>query len=191
VFTARADDGVRVWVDGTQVIAAWRDQSATTSQATRALTAGSHEVRMEYYENSGGAVASLGWQAQAASSCLDGQFRAEYFANVTLSGSPAFTRCETSVRQNWGTGGPGIGLASDSFSVRWTGRFTFAGGNTTFTVLADDGIRLWVDGSPVIDAWKDQSATTYTATRSLTSGQHNIRVEYYERTGQALIEVNW
>ena len=146
---------------------------------------------MEYYENGGGAVALLGWQAQAASSCPDGQIRAEYFANVTLSGSPAFTRCETSIRQNWGTGGPGSGLASDSFSVRWTGRFTFAGGNTTFTVLADDGIRLWVDGSPVIDAWKDQSTTTYKATRSLTSGQHNIRVEYYERTGQAQIEIYW
>jgi hypothetical protein len=124
-------------------------------------------------------------------SCLDGQFRGVYFANVTLSGSPAFTRCETSIRQNWGTGGPGSGLASDSFSIRWTGRFTFAGGNTTFTVRADDGVRLWVDGGLVIDAWKDQAATTYTAARSLTSGQHDIRVEYYERTGQAVIEVNW
>ncbi len=191
VFGARADDGVRVWVDGTQVIAAWRDQLATTYQATRAMTAGSHEVRMEYYDNNGVATASLGWQAQAASSCPTGQFRAEYFGNLTLSGPPAFTRCETSVQHNWSSGGPGVGLASDFFSVRWTGRFAFAGGNTTFTVLADDGIRLWVDGTPVIDAWNDQGTTTYKATRSLTSGQHDIRVEYYERTGQALIQINW
>lgn len=123
--------------------------------------------------------------------CPTGRFRAEYFANTTLSGSPAFTRCEASIRYNWGSGGPGNGLAADSFSVRWTGRFTFVGGSTTFTARAADGIRLWVDGAPIIDAWRDQEATTYRATRNLTSGQHDVRVDYYERTGQALVKVSW
>lgn len=66
-FTARADDGVRVFVDGEQVISdGWKDQPETTYQATRTLGAGEHEVRMEYYENGGGAVAKLGWGRAAA-----------------------------------------------------------------------------------------------------------------------------
>ena len=61
MFTARADDGIRVWVDGASVINAWRDQAPTTYQATVPLTAGTHEVRVEYYERGGGAVAEVRW----------------------------------------------------------------------------------------------------------------------------------
>jgi hypothetical protein len=191
VVTARADDGVRVWVDGTQVIAGWRDQAATTYQATRTLTAGSHEVRMEYYENGGFAVASLGWQAQAVSSCPTGQFRAEYFNNTTLSGTPVLVRCEGPIRYDWGAGGPGSGVAADQFSVRWTGWFDFAAGTYVVTARADDGVRVWVDGTPLIDAWRVQAATTYQATRTLSGGQHDVRVEYYEGSGLAVVEIRW
>ena len=55
------EDGVRVWVDGVRIIDAWRDQAPATYTATRTLTAGAHEIRMEYYENAGGAVAQLSW----------------------------------------------------------------------------------------------------------------------------------
>ena len=70
--------------------------------------------------------------------------------------------------------------------MRWLGQFDFAAGATTFTVTADDGIRLWVDGSLVINAWIDQGATTYTATRTLTAGQHEVKVEYYENAWDAV-----
>jgi len=277
-FSATADDGVRLYVDGTLVIDAWVDQAATTYTATRTLTAGEHEVKVEYYERGGLAVAQASWNSAAptgpslatltpasataggpgfvltadgsnfvsgatllwngaarpttfvsssrmtatitaadiaapasvsvtvenpsgvisnaqtftvtssVAGCPTGQFFAEYFNNVSLSGSPVQTACESSVYYNWGSGGP-AGLPVDNFSVRWTGRFQFSGGNTTFTVAADDGVRLYVDGVLVIDAWIDQGATTRTATRTLTAGQHEVRVEYYEHTGDAVIQV--
>ena len=31
----------------------------------------------------------------------------------------------------------------------------------------------------------------FTSTRAVTTGQHTVRVEYYEKTGQALIQVSW
>ena len=50
-FTARADDGVRVSVDGDRIIDEWSDQSATeTYSAEVALSAGSHLVVVEYYQ---------------------------------------------------------------------------------------------------------------------------------------------
>jgi PA14 domain len=50
---------VRVYLDGTLIIDQWRDQSSTTYTVTRQVTAGNHQVRVEYYENAGGAVARL------------------------------------------------------------------------------------------------------------------------------------
>src|SRR5690242_4163224 len=122
--------------------------------------------------------------------CPAGQFLAEYFANPTLSGTPVRTACESTINYDWGTGGP-AGLPTDNFSVRWTGTFSFPAGTTTFTATADDGIRVFVDGTSVIDAWRDQAATTYTGTRTLTAGQHAVKVEYYEASILAVAQVSW
>ena len=43
----------------------------------------------------------------------------------------------------------------------------------------------------VIDGWKDQSATTYTAPVALTAGSHAVRVEYYDNTVYAVAKVSW
>ncbi len=63
VFYATADDGVRVWINGQLAIDRWVDQSATTTaSAPIALLGGVMvDVRMEYYENGGDAVARLEW----------------------------------------------------------------------------------------------------------------------------------
>ena len=187
-FTARADDGIRVFVDGVLIIDGWRDQPATTYTTRPTLTEGEHEVSVEYYEKTGGAVAQVSWTGGGA--CPTGQFSAQYFSNITLSGTPVRTACEDSISNNWGAGGP-AGLPADNFSVRWTGRFTFAAGTTTFTARADDGIRVFVDGVLIIDGWRDQPATTYTARPTLTAGEHEVRVEYYEKTGGAVAQVSW
>jgi len=191
-FTATADDGIRVYVDGTAVIDQWKDQSATTYTAVRTLAAGTHQIRIEYYENAVDALAQVGWQLQAPSgiSC-PGQFEAQYFNNMTLSGSPAVDRCEDSVNYDWGTGSPDPSVTADHFSARWVGQFSFAAGSHTFIATADDGIRVYVDGAVLIDQWQDQSATTFTATTSLAAGTHTVKVEYYENTVGAVAKVNW
>ena len=107
----------------------------------------------------------------------------------TLSGTPLFTRCETAINYNWGSGGPGNGIPNDNFSVRWTGRFTFPAGISTFTTVSDDGVRLWVDNVLLIDRWTDHAPTTDTATQTLTAGDHDVKVEYYERGGGAVIQL--
>jgi glucose/arabinose dehydrogenase len=191
VFATTTDDGVRLWVDGVLLIDRWLDQSATTYTATRTLTAGPHQVRVDYYEHAGDALARVSWNAPPPTSCPAGQFLAHYFSNQTLSGTVALARCEATIDHAWGQGGPGSPVPVDHFSARWTGGFDFPAGNTEFTVAADDGIRLWVDDQIVIDAWIDQGATTYTATRSLSAGTHQVRVEYYENFVDATARVSW
>jgi glucose/arabinose dehydrogenase len=124
-------------------------------------------------------------------SCPTGQYVAQYFNNMTLSGTAAITRCEASVNYNWGGGSPGDGVGADGFSARWLGRHNFSAGSYTFTASADDGIRVWLDGALIIDAWKDQSTTTYQTTRTVTAGEHEVKVEYYENAVDAVAEVSW
>jgi hypothetical protein len=63
-FYANSDDGVRLWVNNVQIINAWTDHSPTENSGTIALTAGtSYDIRMEYYEHGGGALAQLSWSS--------------------------------------------------------------------------------------------------------------------------------
>ena len=118
-FTATADDGVRVWVDGTVLIDAWQDQSVSTYAGRRTLTAGTHAVKVEYYESGGLAVARLAWTTSSTappppppapeppSSCPSGQFLAHYFANRGLTGSAAKVACESKLDHDSAQSGPG------------------------------------------------------------------------------------
>ena len=63
-YWARTDDGVRIYVDDALVYERWIDQAPSFGEVTRHLAAGRHTVRVEYYENSGGAVAQVGWNPQ-------------------------------------------------------------------------------------------------------------------------------
>jgi glucose/arabinose dehydrogenase len=125
-------------------------------------------------------------------SCPSGQYLTQYFTNMTLSGSAATTACEPApLNHDWGTSAP-AGIGPDNWSARWSGSFDFsAAGTYTFTAVADDGIRVWVDGTILIDQWKDQSATTYTAARSLTAGSHAVKVEWYDNTIDAVAKLSW
>lgn len=61
-FTVSTDDGVRLFVDGKRLINWWQDHGEEQRSATINLEAGkSYDLRMEYYENGGLAVARLLW----------------------------------------------------------------------------------------------------------------------------------
>ena len=129
-------------------------------------------------------------------SCPVGQFYAEYYnythgGEPTFTGEPMYTCCEDSINRDWDEGGPTFGVGNEYFLARWTGQFDFAGGNYTFIARVDDGIRLWVDGSLIINEWRPQVVTEFTATRDLTPGRHEVKVEYFERMGLAICQVRW
>jgi len=63
-FYAVADDGVRVWVDNRLIIDAWFDQGPTEWSGSIALLPGHrYAIRMEFYQNGGGAQAQLFWSS--------------------------------------------------------------------------------------------------------------------------------
>jgi glucose/arabinose dehydrogenase len=70
-FHVRADDGVRLWVNNQLLVDKWIDQGPTEWSGSIALTAGSrYPIRLEYYENGGGAVAELRWSSTSTPKSL-------------------------------------------------------------------------------------------------------------------------
>lgn len=118
-------------------------------------------------------------------------WRGEYFNNRNLSGAPLLVRDDASLDFNWGTGAPGSGLPVDDFSARWTRTLFFNAGRYAFTALADDGVRLWIDGQPVLDDWHDGGAGFISGVVTLSQGTHVLRVEYYEAAGLAALQLKW
>lgn len=63
-FQTLSDDGIRLWVDDNLIINQWNDHSATYHSGTIDLEAGVlYDIRIEYYENGGDAVAQLAWSS--------------------------------------------------------------------------------------------------------------------------------
>jgi hypothetical protein len=209
-FSTTADDGVRLWVNGQLLIDNWVDQSATTkTSAAVALVAGTrYDIKMEYFEHGGDAVAKLLWaypgQAQVAIpqsqlyppvvvTGLTGQYFTDP-GNGTHFGTLAVARTDATVNFTWGAAAPATGVGVNNFSVRWTGLVEApVTGSYVFSTVSDDGIRLWVNGQQVINNWTDHSSTTNTsAAVSLTAGvKYTVTLEFYEKGGDATAKLQW
>lgn len=119
---------------------------------------------------------------------LQGQYyQGKSFSNLKQ------TRTDANVNFDWKRDAPDASLQSDDFSVRWTGQiWSKHSENYTFYTRSDDGVRLWVDGKIVIDHWTDHSVTEDQGSIALAAGQpHDIKLEYYENSGDAVIELLW
>lgn len=190
-FSMTTDDGGRLWVNNHLLIDAWRVQAPTMSTGDIYLPGGSVPIKMEYFENNGGAVARLRWnQAHSPNPPLPppaaGWF-GEYYTNRDLSGGAVMARIDPELHFDWGTGAPAQGFPADNFSVRWTRDIYFERGEYEVFIRHDDGARVWVDDALIIDAWYDQGATTHSRSLSLSRGTHRFRVEYYEHGDKASV----
>ncbi|MFZ0549026.1 MAG: PA14 domain-containing protein [Candidatus Promineifilaceae bacterium] len=191
-FSGTMDDGMRIWVDDVLVVDAWTTGSERTITGDRYLTAGDHNMKVEFFDGVLFATAKVSWQLVSTTPPTIYNWRGEYYNNKNLSGSPAVIRDDANINFNWNQGTPLAGtVPSDNFSVRWTRNLNMIAGHYQFSVSVDDGVRLWVNNVLLIDKWKDQPLTTYTAETDLPSGSIPIRMEYYDATGAAEAHLSW
>ncbi|MBM4038251.1 MAG: VWA domain-containing protein [Planctomycetes bacterium] len=121
-----------------------------------------------------------------------GGLRAEYFEGRNFE-QLRDARTDPTINFEWGKNRPAPTVSADGFSVRWTGfvvpRFSE---RITFHVTADDGVRLWVDGKLLVDAWRGQNPTEYFATLPLEAGRrYPLKMEFFEDTGDATARLLW
>jgi len=115
----------------------------------------------------------------------------QYFDNRDFTGA-TITRTDPTVNYDWTNFSPN-GIGSDMWSARWTGQVKPARSETyTFYTTSDDGVRLWVNGSLIVDNWTDHAPTENRGTITLTAGQlYDVRMEYYENGGGAVAKLWW
>ncbi|MGH7453741.1 MAG: PA14 domain-containing protein, partial [bacterium] len=165
--------------------------TSTVQHPSHTYTAtGLYDVRLAVTGENGVAVAQK--NAFVIAGELPKGLRAEYYDNIDFTGR-VITRIDPAVNFDWRDGAPDPIMGADHFSVRWTGQIRPRFSEThTFYALADDGIRLWVNDRLLIDQWRDQVATEYSSNIELRAGQYDdIKVEYYERGGQAVMKLEW
>ncbi|MCZ0937681.1 MAG: PA14 domain-containing protein [Caldilineaceae bacterium] len=114
-----------------------------------------------------------------------------YYNGQDLSGDPVLTRQDTVINFDWGSGSPDTSINNDSFSVSWTASVTFETGTYRFTAVADDGVRVYLDNTLVLEDWNVHPATTTVRDTEVTGGSHTVKVEYFEASGEASISVSW
>jgi len=191
-FYAAVDDGVRMWLDEHLVIDQWHEDSSASYSSDAFVGAGTHALRVEYFNGRGPASAKVWWEYAGQLAALSyTDWRGEYYSNLTLSGTPFLVVNDRLPDFDWGAGAPAVGMPADSFSIRWTNGISLETGTYRFHARCDDGVRLWIDDHLLIDHWQDGGVDTYSAEVILVRGSHLVRAEYYEHTGQAVIQLNW
>lgn len=144
----------------------------------------------------------IGWLAALALALLllatgggtataqDAQWLGQFWNNRDLAGAVTMTRWENSIDFNWMGGSPDPRLNGDNFSARWTRTVNFPAGNYRFMATMDDGMRIWIDNTLVVDAWNPSQEHTVTFDRFM-NGNHAIRIDYFEAGGMAVARFNW
>ncbi|MGC9523129.1 MAG: PA14 domain-containing protein [Anaerolineae bacterium] len=187
-FTYRADDGIRVWVNNTLVIDDWQDSAAVWHSVDHVIPGGLNRVRIEYYEQGGVAAMQLGWEKLQSGQV----WQANFWDNRHLSGNAVHSRGDVAIDFDWGTGSPHEKVPADNFSARWARTLGFEAGTYRFYASSDDGVRIYVDGHRVVDAWQKQKLpNTHAGDITLGAGNHTVVVDYFEEGGEAAIHVWW
>jgi len=117
------------------------------------------------------------------SACQQKGLRAEYFSNVTLSGSPAATRTDSKIEFAFSEA-TGLAELGKDYSVRWTGFLTPPeSGEYLIGFTGEDGYRVWLDDKVIAEDFTDhEPATTQTGKIRLEANRkYALKVEYFQR----------
>eukprot|EP00747_Dinoflagellata_sp_TGD_P137359 gnl/TRDRNA2_/TRDRNA2_175669_c0_seq5.p1 gnl/TRDRNA2_/TRDRNA2_175669_c0~~gnl/TRDRNA2_/TRDRNA2_175669_c0_seq5.p1 ORF type:complete len:359 (+),score=46.64 gnl/TRDRNA2_/TRDRNA2_175669_c0_seq5:134-1078(+) len=178
-------------VDGVMMLDKWGQCCTTWTSGVKHITAGAHEVVYEMKEHGGGANAKVLWDIVPKANCPPDVWAVEFFKNTDLSGHPSKAECTDKIDYQWGSGGPSGMGKKDHFSMRATKTATFDDTSYIFTMRSDDGSRLMVDGSMVLDKWGTCCTTWESPPIDLTVGNHTVVYEMREHGGAAYAELSW
>jgi hypothetical protein len=109
-------------------------------------------------------------------------------ATLVLPGRPALVKDVPSLDMEWQAGSQmpsQLGVGKGPWSAQFTREFQMPAGLHDFTLSANSGARLWLNGRLVIDGWQWKSFRTEKYIADLPAGSHAVRVQYYSPTSAA------
>jgi len=98
----------------------------------------------------------------------------------------------STINYNWGGGQVLNSGRSDGVIVRFYGYINIAtSGTYTFGGNADDGLRIKVNNTQVINSWQEDGGSFRQGSINLTAGVVPVEIMYYENGGGALVNFQW
>lgn len=108
-----------------------------------------------------------------------------YYSSERFGGEPV-VRADEDVYFDWRKRAPAPGVRRDRFSARWESCLGLPAPATfEFRLQARGGVRLFIDGTMAIDAWRHRPGPARPIT--LDEGIHHLRVDFADRGGDASI----
>ncbi len=213
-FHLESDDGSRLFIDGKQVVDNGGTHEMTEMSGHAELTAGDHEIKVEFFEAEVDAGCILSWEttgkkkevvpatvlfhkaAGGEPGLLAEYYRTEEgtedFPDFPATKTPDLKRVDKTInfestQDNW----PGTQF-KDFFYIRWTGMIRVpADGKYTLFLDSDDGSRLFIDGKLVVDNGGAHAMEEVSGNVQLSAGDHALKVEYFEKDIDAGCKFSW
>ncbi len=214
-FSIASDDGSRILLDGEMIVDhdGPHGFEAAERTATLELTEGEHAIEVQYFEATGGDALEVTWEGpQFAKQPILGEYLTSDASSQAPSAPAEFTDGAVHYSYYEGTWDSlpsfsGLtpvksGLTSGfNTNVRnRNNRYAFLynatidveqGGLYTFYTTSDDGSALSVNGIMIVNNDGLHPAQTREGTIMLQAGQHDITVEFFEKTGGDSLVVEW
>lgn len=183
LFEDGAGNNIPYWVES---------YTSSSSASVWVLLPTTHTYQEQFifmYYGASGSVSS----ASDIDSVMDNGLRA-FLYDGTGFNTYYGTTIDTSVSHAWGSGTVsinGISIGSDTCSIKWQGWvLPYGTGNTVFYTTSDDGQRLYLNSSLVINNWVDQGDTERNYTYNL-QGPTKYEYQWYENGGGATAKQGW
>jgi RHS repeat-associated protein len=159
-FYTNTDDGVRLWVNGQLLVDFPQDQAPTERSGQITLSGGvKYNLRMEYFENGGGAVAELRWSSGSTPKAIIPQSQL-YPTDTTAPQILAATAASADLTKVYVR----FSEAMDKTTAETTGYWTLSGGLTVSSAaLSSDKRVVTLTASGNVT----QGTTTVTASSSI------------------------
>ena len=114
-------------------------------------------------------------------------------------------RIDTCIDFNWVRNSPGYPIVEDLFTANWSGYIRpDLTGEYVFSAVADDGMKLYIDGKLILDLWETEVESTdseamrvaaqeeYKSRIFLEKGKfYLVKIEFQEKTHAASISLYW
>ncbi|OON68179.1 PA14 domain-containing protein [Hymenobacter sp. CRA2] len=135
---------------------------------------------------------ATGAQAQTSALPTGDGLQAAYYNGINFD-KLVLRRRDAAIDFDWKKEPPVDGLGSEFFSVRWEG-FILAPvtGEYEFSTVMDDGLRVWLGGKRIINAWREQDHVPGEAHLRLEAGRYyRLRVEYFQTIRDTRALLRW
>lgn len=109
-------------------------------------------------------------------------FQATYFSNPALEGKPVVSRVESNINHHWTLYGPDALTGNNFYSARWISSLLPKLDTTiTLGLEGNDGFRLFINDTCVINQWQKESYHSNTVTLQLKKGKAiHVQIEFRE-----------